>query len=55
MLERVKKMKKVLLKYKNFQIVIHQFHLNIGQNVLFEMLKQFYIYTYNINYLNCKW
>jgi len=48
----VKKIKKVLPKDDNFQIVIHQFPLSIGQNVLFEMLNNFYIY--NMNYLNYK-
>jgi len=42
-------MKKVLAKDENFQIVLHQFHLCNCQNVLFERLKNFYIY--NMNYL----
>jgi len=39
----VKINKKVLPKDENFQIVIQQFPLSIGQSVLFKMLNNFYI------------
>jgi len=36
-------MKKVLPKDESFQIVLHQFPLCTGLNVLFETLKKYYI------------
>jgi len=33
----------VLANDENFQIVIHQISLSIGQSILFEMLNNFYI------------
>jgi len=36
--KRVKKIKKILPKNENFQTVIHQFTLSIGQSVLFKIL-----------------
>jgi len=42
-------MKKLLPKDECFQIVLQQLPMCIGQNVLFETLKKFYIY--NMNYL----